>query len=50
MVPTGKDILVAVRRWIKHPDQYKAAAMAAKGMAAPDASDQIAKTIFRFKL
>lgn len=49
-VPTGRDILVAVRRWIKHPDQYKAAAMAAKDMATPDASDQIAKTIFKFKL
>jgi 1,2-diacylglycerol 3-beta-galactosyltransferase len=47
-VPTGKDILVSVRRWINHPDQYKAAAHAALQMAIPDASDEIAKTIFEF--
>jgi 1,2-diacylglycerol 3-beta-galactosyltransferase len=48
-VPSGKDILTAVRRWINHPDQYKAAVNAAKKMARPSASDEIAKRIFNFK-
>jgi UDP-N-acetylglucosamine:LPS N-acetylglucosamine transferase len=46
--PTGKDILVAIRRWIKHPDQYRAAINAAEQMARPNASDEIAKEIFNF--
>jgi 1,2-diacylglycerol 3-beta-galactosyltransferase len=48
-VPSGKDILTAVRRWINHPDQYTAAMNAAKKMACPNASDEIAKRIFNFK-
>lgn len=47
-VPSDKEILIAIRRWIKHPDQYQAAVNAASKMAKPKASDEIAKTIFNF--